>query len=141
MKILIAVDGSPYSIKAVKHVIKHFNWFSSAPDLHLLHVKLPLPPGRARSFLGNDVVNNYYQEEAEAALAPSEKLLRKHEIPFRTGYKVGEIAHEIQAYAKKNKIDMIVMGSHGHGALSNLVMGSVATKVLASTTAPVLIVR
>lgn len=141
MKILIAVDGSPYSIKAVKHVIKHFNWFSGPPELHLLHVKLPLPPGRARSFLGNDVVDNYYREEAAAALKPSEKLLRKNEIPFRTGYKVGEIANEIQTYVKKNKVDMIVMGSHGHGALTNLVMGSTATKVLASTDVPVLIVR
>lgn len=141
MKILIAVDGSRYSIKAVKHVIKHFNWFRAPPELHLLHVKLPLPPGRARSFLGNDVVDNYYKEESEAALAPSEKLLRKSEIPFRTGYKVGDIANEIQSYVKKNKIDMIVMGSHGHGAFSNLVMGSTASKVLASTSVPVLIVR
>ena len=141
MKILIAVDGSPYSIKAVKHVIKHFDWFSAPPELHLLHVKLPLPPGRARSFLGNDVVDKYFREESEAALAPSEKLLRKKDIPFRTGYKVGDIANEIQAYVKKNKIDMIVMGSHGHSALTNLVMGSTATKVLASTDVPVLIVR
>jgi nucleotide-binding universal stress UspA family protein len=141
MKILIAVDGSPYSIKAVKHVIKHFNWFSEPPELHLLHVKLPLPPGRARSFLGSDVVNSYYREESVAALAPSEKLLRKNDIPFHSGYKVGDIAQEIQSYVKKNKVDMIVMGSHGHGALSNLVMGSVATKVLATTVAPVLIVR
>ena len=43
MKILIAVDGSRYSTKAVKHVIKHFNWFSEPPELHLLHVKLPFP--------------------------------------------------------------------------------------------------
>jgi nucleotide-binding universal stress UspA family protein len=141
MKILIAVDGSAYSIKAVKQVIKHFNWFSSMPELHLLHVKLPLPPGRARSFLGKEVVNTYYEEESEAALAPSEKLLRKNEIPFRSTWAVGDIAQEIQSYVKKNKIDMIVMGSHGHGALTNLVMGSIATKVLASSSVPVMIVR
>ncbi|RZI42781.1 universal stress protein [Herbaspirillum sp. HC18] len=141
MKILIAVDGSPYSIKAVKHVIKHFDWFKGAPELHLLHVKLPLPPGRARSFLGSDVVNSYYKEESEAALKPSEKLLRKSELPFVSGYRIGDIAKEIQAYVKKQKIDLIVMGSHGHGVLANLVMGSVATKVLATADVPVLIVR
>lgn len=141
MKIVIAVDGSPYSKKAVNHVLKHFDWFKGAPELHLLHVKLPLPPGRARSFLGDETVNNYYREEAEAALTPSEKLLRKHEIPFRAEYRVGDIANEIQDYVKKNKIDMIVMGSHGHGALQNLVMGSTATKVLAVTKVPVMIVR
>ena len=36
---------------------------------------------------------------------------------------------------------MIVMGSHGHGALINLVVGSVATEVLAACKLPVLIVR
>jgi nucleotide-binding universal stress UspA family protein len=141
MKILIAVDGSAYSKKAVKHVLKHFDWFKGTPELHLLHVKLPLPPGRARSFLGDETVNNYYREESEAALAQSEKILRKQEIPYRAEYKVGDIANEIQNYVKKNKIDVIVMGSHGHGALQNLVMGSTATKVLAVTTVPVLIVR
>ncbi|HYD60104.1 MAG TPA: universal stress protein [Noviherbaspirillum sp.] len=141
MKILIAVDGSAYSTKAVKHVIKHFNWFSSIPELHLLHVKLPLPSGGARSFLGSDMVNRYYEEESLAALAASEKILKKKEIPFRSSWKVGDIPKEIQSYVKKNKIDLIVMGSHGHGAFTNLVMGSIATKVLASTDVPVMIVR
>lgn len=141
MKILVAVDGSAYSTKAVKHVVKNIHWFSGTPELHLLHVKLPLPSGRARSFLGSDVVNKYYQDEGKAALAPSEKLLRKAEFPFHSEFKVGEVADEIQAYVKKNRIDMIVMGSHGHGALANLVMGSVATKVLATAKVPVLIVR
>lgn len=141
MKILIAVDGSIYTRKAVKHVVKHYDWFGRPPELHLLHVKPPLPPGRARSILGNETVNNYYREESEAALATAEKLLRKEAIPFKSAYRVGSIADEIQQYAKKNKIDIIVMGSHGHNALQNLVMGSVATRVLAVTQVPVLIVR
>lgn len=141
MKILLAVDGSAYSRKAVRHLIKHFEWFTNPPELHLIHVKLPLPPGRARSFLGDDTVNAYYREESLAALAPSEKILRKAGIAFRSVCKVGDVANEIQSYVKKNRIDMIVMGSHGHGALANLVMGSVATKVLAVTQVPVLIVR
>lgn len=141
MKILLAVDGSEYSRKAVRHLIKHFDWFSKPAELHLLHVKLPLPPGRARSFLGDDTVNEYYREESLAALAPSEKILRKAGIAFCSAHKVGDVASEIQSYVKKNKIDMIVMGSHGNGALTNLVMGSVATKVLAVTQVPVLIVR
>lgn len=141
MKILIAVDGSSYSNKAVKHVIKHYDWFQDKPELHLLHVKLPIPPGRARAFLGVETVNNYYREEAEAALASAERILRKQDLPYRASYEIGDIADEIQAYVKKNKIDMVVMGSHGHGALQNLVMGSVATKVLAVTKVPVLIVR
>jgi nucleotide-binding universal stress UspA family protein len=141
MKILLAVDGSVYTTKAVKHIVSHLDWFQGQPELHLLHVKQPIPPGRARAFLGGDAINNYYKEDAEAALAPAEKVLRKQEIPYVAAWKVGEVSEEIRAYAKKAKIDMIVMGSHGHGALQNLVMGSVATKVLAVTSVPVLIVR
>lgn len=45
------------------------------------------------------------------------------------------------AGAKQGEFDLLVMGSHGHGALGNLVMGSVATKVMATCTTPILIVR
>jgi nucleotide-binding universal stress UspA family protein len=145
MKILLAVDGSTFTTKAVTYLATHLRWFHDAPELHLLHVKPPIPLGlavtQARAMLGNDAVDNYYKEEAAAALAPAEKVLRRHEIPFQSTYRVGDIAHEIQHYASEHKIDMIVMGSHGHGALASVVLGSVATKVLATTTTPVLIVR
>jgi len=145
MKILFAVDGSPFTSKAAKYLVTHIQWFRDAPELHLLHVKSPIPVGlavtRARAILGNDAVDSYYKKEAAAALAPAEKVLRKHELQFEASYKVGDISEEIQQYVKKNKIDLIVMGSHGHGALVGVVLGSVATKVLATTTVPVLIVR
>jgi nucleotide-binding universal stress UspA family protein len=68
-------------------------------------------------------------------------LLRQNEVPFKGGYTVGGIAEQIHGYVEKYKIDMIVMGSHGHGGLKNLIMGSEASKVLATTTVPVLLVR
>jgi nucleotide-binding universal stress UspA family protein len=43
--------------------------------------------------------------------------------------------------AEDGKFDLVVMGSHGHSALANLVMGSVATQVLAHCKVPVLLVR
>jgi nucleotide-binding universal stress UspA family protein len=141
MKILLAVDGSAYTTKAIEYLISHFEWFKENPELHVLHVQAPIPEGRARAVLGHAAVNNYYKEESSAALAPAEALLRKNKIPFKGKYVVGDVAEQIQAYVTKGRIDMIVMGSHGHGAFKNLVMGSTATKVLASTTVPVLLVR
>lgn len=145
MNILLAVDGSPFTIKAVKFLVSHLQWFQGIPQLHLLHVRLPIPAGlavdQAQRMLGDDSVTDFYREESEAALAPAADILRTAGIPFQPHYKVGDIAKEIQAYALAEKIDMVVMGSHGHGALANVVLGSVATKVLASTTIPVLIVR
>ena len=145
MKILLAVDGSDYTIKAVNFLITHFEWFKDGPELHLVNVQLPIPPGlagRAGSLLGKVVVDNYYKEEAERILAPAIELLRDNNISVVSAYRVGDIAKEIGVYVVDNNIDLIVMGSHGQGALRNLLMGSVATKVLATATkVPVLIVR
>ncbi|MDB5769752.1 MAG: universal stress protein [Burkholderia sp.] len=141
MKILLAADGSEYTTKAIDYVTTHLDWFKDNPELHLLHVHSPIPEGRARAVLGDAAVENYYNEESKAALAPAEKLLRQKEIPFEVKYMIGDVGEQIQAYVTEYKIDMIVMGSHGHGALQNLIMGSVATKVLARTNVPVLLVR
>ncbi|MEN3290881.1 MAG: hypothetical protein V7642_134 [Burkholderiales bacterium] len=141
MNILLAVDGSPYTTKAVKYIAAHLDWFHGNPQLHLLHVKAPIPLGHARAAAGSEAVASYYKEEATAALAPAEQLLRESGISYQAAYKIGDVAEEIKAYCEKHQVDMIVMGSHGHGALKNLVMGSVTTKVLAITSVPVLIVR
>ena len=50
-------------------------------------------------------------------------------------------ADTIAAQATKGDFDLLMMGSHGHGLLGNLVLGSVATKVMANCGVPVLIVR
>lgn len=141
MKILLAVDGSPFTAKAADYLLSHMNWFQGEPELHLLHVKAPIPVGRARAVLGHDEVEQYYREESAAVLDPVEKLFTDKSIRTRSGYRTGEIDDEIRAYVAENAIDLIVMGSHGHGALKNLVMGSTATKVLAGTSVPVLLVR
>ena len=141
MKILLAVDGSSYSRKAAEYLTSHLNWLQTAPELYLLHVKLPIPMGRARGGMGQGAIEHYYESEAADALAPAEQVLQAHNISFKSTFKVGDIAGEILSYVTENGIDLIVMGSHGHGAIANLVTGSITTKVLAITTVPVLIVR
>ena len=141
MNILIAVDGSEYTKKATAYVASSPEWQRPDLKIHLLHVEPAVASPRARAFLGNDAVNNFYREESLAALAPAETILRDKNIAFQSSYEVGEIADCIQAYVEQNGIDMVVMGSHGHGPLKSVVLGSVATKVLASSSVPVLIVR
>lgn len=85
----------PYTVKAVKYLIKHLAWFGGGSELHLLHLKLPIPAGRAQTVLGKKAVERYYQEEATAAMAPAEKILHKNDIPYQQTFRVGEIAQEI----------------------------------------------
>lgn len=146
MKILFPVDGSDYSLRAAHFLVAHLAWFKTYPELHLLHVKLPIPPGlaltRAAAVLGDNVVDQYYAEEAGEAMAGARAVLDAHRIPFQVHWCVGDVATEISRHAGELGAELIVMGSHGHGAFRNLVLGSVTTKVLASETAmPVLIVR
>jgi nucleotide-binding universal stress UspA family protein len=145
VKILFAVDGSDYTVKAAQYIATHFQGHQEALELHLLHARLPIPHGhaleQAERLLGGNVDDRYYKEEAEAALATAEQILRKHNIPFKSTYKVGDIAEAINDYASTKKIDMIAMGSHGHGAFKNLLMGSVVSEVLALASIPVLVVR
>jgi nucleotide-binding universal stress UspA family protein len=55
--------------------------------------------------------------------------------------KVGHPADLIAKEADSGRYDLVMMGSHGHGLLSGLVLGSVATKVLAGCKVPLLLVR
>ncbi|WP_283443979.1 universal stress protein [Noviherbaspirillum suwonense] len=141
MNILIAADGSTYTIKAAEYVASKPEFLQAGSQLHVFHAEPPITSNRAKAVLGAATVDNYYKTECEAALAPAENVLREKNIAFHSAYAIGAIPEEIQKYAEKHSVDLIVMGSHGHTALRNLVLGSNATKVLALTTLPVLIVR
>jgi len=91
--------------------------------------------------LGKDLVDNYHAEESERVLAPVSKFLLRHGIDAKSAWKVGPTGEAIAKFADAGKFDLLMMGSHGHGALANLVMGSVATQVLAHCRVPVLLVR
>lgn len=58
-----------------------------------------------------------------------------------TEVRTGGPAHEIADYAKDNAVDLIVMGSHGRGFVSRMLMGRVAEKVVRIAPCPVLTVR
>ncbi len=139
MKILIAADGSSFTLHAVSYLIKHTEQFSDA-EVTLLNIHLPIP-GRAAAQLGREIVQGYYADECEKALKPARRALDKAAIPFKETWKTGDPGDEIAAFATKGNFDMVIMGSHGHGLFANLVLGSVATKVLAACKVPVLVIR
>ena len=70
----------------------------------------------------------------------AEKELDKAKIPYSSSWCTGDAAEQIARYAKDEKIDLIVTGSHGLGALARLAMGSVTTKLVAITRTPVLVI-
>lgn len=140
MKILLAVDGSSYTKKMLAYVTTHLEMFSGDNEFTALTVQGALPP-RARAAVGKEVVDQYYAEEAAKVLDPVVKFLGLHDLKVKSLAKVGNAGETIAKTAESGKFDMIIMGSRGHGALGSLVMGSVATRVLANCQTPVLLVR
>ena len=140
MKILLAVDGSAYTKKMLAYLVTHAELFAASNSFTLLTVQAQLP-AHARRVVGKEATDTWYREESEKVLGPATAFLVRHGINPKSVSKVGHAGEHICKVAESGKYDMVVMGSHGHGALGNLVMGSVASKVLAKTQVPVLIVR
>lgn len=140
MKILLAVDGSAYTQKMLAYLTSHQEMLGTGHEYSIITVQ-PLLPPRARAALGKDVVDQYYDEEATKILQPVQDFLKSRGVEVQSISKVGPIADTIIKEAQDGKFDMIAMGTHGHGALGRLVMGSVSSQVLAGCTIPVLLIR
>jgi nucleotide-binding universal stress UspA family protein len=140
MKILVAADGSPFSKRMLAYLAAHDEWLGSSHQYTVLNCTPQMLP-RAASFFDRESLEAYYRDEAEKVFKPIRTFFERHGIEAKFVAKVGHAAELIASTANKGKFDLLVMGSHGHGAIGNLVMGSVATKVLAGCKTPTLIVR
>lgn len=140
MKVLLAVDGSAYTQKMLAYLTSHQEMLGAGHEYSIITVQ-PLLPPRARAALGKDVVEQYYDEEATKILQPVQDFLKSRGVQVQSISKVGPIADTIIKEAQEGKFDMIAMGTHGHGTLGRLVMGSVSSQVLAGCTIPVLLIR
>ncbi len=62
-------------------------------------------------------------------------------MKFKAEVLVGQVADRLVDYIDANKIDLVLIATHGRSGISRWVRGSVADKVLRSSHAPVLMVR
>jgi nucleotide-binding universal stress UspA family protein len=142
MKILLAVDGSKYSLDAVNCLIEHADWYREKPTVELLTVHLPVPKlPNMGLVVGKNQIKRYYEEEGEAMLAGAKKKLDAAGITYKSTILVGQIADTIVQHAQKTRCDLIYIGTHGRTAAGNMLLGSIATKVMHISPIPVLLVR
>lgn len=140
MKIVLAADGSKCTKKALAFLVTHESLAGPEDEVLVVNVQPVLPP-RVRSAVGADVVKEYQEEEAEKVLSPIRRFLDKHAISYKVEWSAGQPAEQILKAVKKSKAHMVVMGTHGHGLLGRAIMGSVATKLVAESEVPVLLVK
>jgi nucleotide-binding universal stress UspA family protein len=142
MKILVAVDGSKPSLKAVQLLIDHSDWYRSSPEVELVAVHLPVPKlPRMGAAVGKGQIERYYREEGEAMLAPAKRKLDGAGIGYQARVLVGPVAETIVKHAADKRCDIIYIGTRGMSALGKALIGSTATKILHISHAPVLLVK
>ena len=140
MNILLAADGSPYTKRMLAYVAAHDEWLGSLHH-YVVVTAVPAIPPRAAAVLDRELVKGYYRDEAEKVFKPIRAFFKQRGIEATFVSKVGVAADVIVKQATSSPFDLLMMGSHGHGSLASVVMGSVATKVLANCKVPVLLVR
>ncbi len=140
LKILLAVDGSTASLRAVRHVIKQFERLNRFMEIHLIHVQAPLHGGIA-TFVSKEQAKQYHADEGEKALTAARKLFDAAGVPYQAHVFLGDPAETVTRFAKQIASDQIVIGTRGEGVIASLVLGSVATKIIHLATIPVLLVK
>jgi nucleotide-binding universal stress UspA family protein len=154
-RVLVPLDGSDLAAAALPHVMQVTDSASEVILLRVLDVSLePVPASSATTYTGVAVAAP--QAAAEAAEARTAKTyqdaedyldglaaqLRGHVQrvrPMVVGS--GDPAGIIAGVARDEQVDLIVMSSHGRTGLRRIFAGSIAEKVLRSTTGPILLVR
>ena len=142
VKVLLPVDGSPSAVRATQKLIETLGWYKASPAIDLLAVHLPVPrvPNMG-NFVSKEMLQQYYDDECQAMLAPSRKLLDAAGVAYTTHQVIGPIAESIAEQAAKLGSGMICMGTRGMSALANMALGSVTTRVLHLAQVPVLLIR
>jgi len=140
MKILVPVDGSETSTRALKHAVRLAGASAKPGKVVVVAVDDALFPGVERK-IGAEATRTLHAENFERMFAPARKALARSKVQVSFVELVDGIAEGILAAATKHKVDLIVMGSRGSGAIKGTLLGSVSMKVLAGTTVPVTIVK
>ncbi|MEX0957974.1 MAG: universal stress protein [Burkholderiales bacterium] len=138
--VLVPVDASQCALRAVEELVKMVKK-QGAMDIHLLNVQSRIFPAEAQVYLDTAAMDTYFYEQGSKALEPAEKILKKAGIEFTSHRMVGQVAETIVDKAAELRADSILMGTHGMGRLTGLLLGSVSTKVLHLSPLPVTLVR
>ena len=141
--ILVPTDFSNASGMALKHAKAFAERFDAS--LHLLHVLADpyasIWSGAAAGIQASAQLQKRWVQDAAQQL---EKELTEEEhrsLRAVTETCVGHPFLEIIRYAKAHDVDLIVLGTHGRGAIEHMLLGSVAEKVVRKAPCPVLVVR
>ena len=134
--VLIAVDGSPHSLRALKYVASRART-DEQMRVCILNVQSPLPQS---FFVHAALVKEYYGARSAAALKGARAFAARNRLDCETLVRVGDPPQTIVEVAKAKHCVEIVMGTRGLGSFKGLILGSVVAKVIHFSRIPVTVV-
>jgi nucleotide-binding universal stress UspA family protein len=141
MKILVAIDGSKNSLRALKFAIKLTGRVSEPSELLLVNAHDDIALRGASQFVGKDAVKGYLDDLSRTELADAIQAADKSKVRYETRMLRGQIAQVIAKAASDADCDLIVLGSKGRSAIKDLLIGSVAQRVASLSDVPVTLVK
>ncbi len=139
-RILLPTDFSEHSEHALRYAREFAELFDA--ELHILHVLRKLSaPERGLAFMPPGDLALDVRPAAERRLRKMADDERSEGRTIVSEIREGHPFVEIVRYADESEIDLIVMGTHGWGPISHLLVGSVAEKVVRKAHCPVLTIR
>jgi nucleotide-binding universal stress UspA family protein len=139
-KILVPLDGSETALRAADHAVALAKRLGA--ELHFLTVyPEPVVYGEIQVYATKEKFEHLQREMGEGILEPALKRARASGLNPTSDLRHGDVAPTIIACAQETKCDSIVMGTRGMGAIANLLLGSVALKVVHLADTPVTLVK
>ena len=140
-ELLVPTDFSEYSLRAIDYAVEIAEKFDS--HLTLVYVVEPLLQAADLTWTTVDFeeLNKAHKDTAEKQLAKLADERIPKSVRCDAVILFGKAFVEILKYAKEQNADLIVMATHGRGAISHLLMGSTAEKVVRKAACPVLTVK
>ena len=137
--ILVAVDGSDTSDRAVGHALDLIA-AGLAAELHLLNVQ-PNLGGAISTFVSKEQIDSHHREEGQKALASAVALAKKAGVDAKVHIGVGRQGEVASDFVHKLGAGLVVLGTRGHTGLAGVLLGSVAQDVIAHVKVPVTLVK
>lgn len=148
LKIGIAVDGSAYGQQAVNFAVTHHEFFGPDATFELIHVvddlRTKVIDHMYEKTLKEDSPEFYmdvYAEPYKEATADARAEFDRASLAFKPVCLAGDASDKIAQYVKQADLDLLIMGSHGKTNMKELILGSVARKITAKTTVPLILIR